>query len=168
MACLWLINGGYHNCLLTGLILREGSKDAKSPGLERMFSAAGEGNFRFFFAKNGGTVVVFLDVSEDVQGFVCFFVETKIPGCRFGLESSRQTLVSPIFISTRTICGGLFPKMYRGQICEKLKKIWWQLRVSGSVVTKSRIPRQHHCCGFKTFARHGNDTYTCKYICIYM
>ena len=37
MTCLWLINGGDPNCLLTGVILREGSDDAKSPALERMF-----------------------------------------------------------------------------------------------------------------------------------
>ena len=39
-----------------------------------------------------------------------------IQGCRFGPESSRQTLVSPILRSVGTICGGLFPKMYRGQL----------------------------------------------------
>ena len=43
----------------------------------------------------------------------------------------------------------------------------WQLRVSC-------FPRQHHCCGFKTFAIHGNDTYTHMqkqmyiYICTYI
>ena len=30
----------------------------------------------------------------------------RIQGCRFGPESSRQTLVSPIFRSLGTICGG--------------------------------------------------------------
>ena len=40
-------------------------------------------------------------------------------GCRFGPESSsRQTLVSPILKNRLgTICGGLFPNMYRGPIC---------------------------------------------------
>ena len=51
---------------------------------------------------------------------VCFFVLDFIlgvfQGCRFGPESSRQTLVSPIFRSLGTICGGLFPTLYRGQI----------------------------------------------------
>jgi len=33
------------------------------------------------------------------------------------LKHSRQTLVPPMFESIGTICGGLFPKMYRGHIC---------------------------------------------------
>ena len=41
----------------------------------------------------------------------------NIQGCRSGPESGRQTLVSPIFRSPLTICGGMFPKMHRGQIC---------------------------------------------------
>ena len=45
------------------------------------------------------------------------FLWKEIQGCRFGPESSRQTLVSPIFRSIGTICGGLFPKMFWGQIC---------------------------------------------------
>ena len=43
-------------------------------------------------------------------------------GCRFGPESSRQTLVSPIFRSAGTICGGSFRKMYRGQICNLVRE----------------------------------------------
>ena len=39
-------------------------------------------------------------------------------GCRFGpIHQAAKPLVSQIFRSIVTICGGLFPKMYRVQIC---------------------------------------------------
>ena len=103
MTCLWLINGGDPNCLLTGVILR----------LWKGCFCRRSGSFRLVVEKTVVTVVVFWDVSVDVPGFlVCFFVQTKIMGCRFGLESSRQTLVSPISISMGTICGGCFRKCF--------------------------------------------------------
>ena len=48
----------------------------------------------------------------------CWKVEnsSQFQGCRFGPESSRQTLVSPICRSLSMICGGLFAKMFGGQI----------------------------------------------------
>ena len=44
-------------------------------------------------------------------------------GCRFGPESSRQTLVSPIFRSLVVPSMALFLRIYRGQICN-LEKLW--------------------------------------------
>ncbi len=52
----------------------------------------------------------------------------KRPQNRWQLDTQND-LVSPIFRSTGTICGGLFPKMYRKQICKlessyKTDKTW--------------------------------------------
>ena len=43
--------------------------------------------------------------------------------CRFGPESSRQTLDTNFQICRQTLCGGLFPKMYGGQIWDLKKSI---------------------------------------------
>ena len=49
----------------------------------------------------------------------------KKQGCRFGPESSRQTLVNHQYLDPAeygTICDLLFPKkLYRGQICNLVK-----------------------------------------------
>ena len=56
--------------------------------------------------------------------------------------NQSQTVVSPIFRSIGTICGGLFPKMYRGQICN-LDILPGFLR--GYVPSGQKSGPKHHC-----------------------
>ena len=53
-------------------------------------------------------------------------------GCRFGPESSHQTLVENQYLDPAegTICGGWFPNMYRGQICNLVFVFWMTERFS--------------------------------------
>ena len=63
-----------------------------------------------------GTEVQVVQVSNDHEKSKGFFSPYLLRVVDLALNQAAKPWVSPIFISIGTICGGLFPKMYRGQI----------------------------------------------------